>query len=73
MQPTLLLQLIILAAGHVSAAPVVETGLQSPKAANELLKRADVKPFSCGRKFPPMIPQERNYPEVCVEEMTDNS
>lgn len=53
MQPTLLLQLIILAAGHVGAAPVVEPGLQAPSAANELVKRVDVKPFSCGRKFYP--------------------
>lgn len=51
MQLTYILQLALLAATQINAAPVAEPEAQTPNAANELVKRAVIKPVSCGRKL----------------------
>ncbi len=51
MQLINILQVALLVASQAGAAPITESEALTPNAANELFKRADPAPVSCGRKL----------------------
>lgn len=51
MQLVKVLQVALLVASQAIAAPITESELLTPNAANDLIKRADPAPVSCGRKL----------------------